>query len=350
MAVDTIAHHELDRVSVGVDTHRDNHVAAVKDGRGRTVATTSVAATPAGYRQLLGWAASFGTVELWGIEGTGSYGAGLSRFLQAAGQPVREVARPDRSTRRNKGKSDTIDAVAAARSVQSGEAQAMAKSGAGSIEAIRCLRVARGSAIKARTKAINTLKALVVTAPAELREQLRALSTPALTATCSRFRPGELTGGQAAIKLAMRCLARRINDLDAEVALLDAELDPLTQAAAPELRALPGVGADVAGQLLVTAGDNPERLRSEESFARLCGVAPLEASSGQTKRHRLNRGGDRQANRVLYVVVLVRLRHDARTRAYMARRIAEGKSKKEVIRCLKRYVAREVFQVLTASA
>lgn len=346
----TIAHQELDRVTVGVDTHLDNHVAVAKDGRGRSVGGTSVEANPAGYRELLAWATTFGEVESWGIEGTGSYGAGLTRFLRGAGQAVVEVSRPDRSTRRHKGKSDPIDAEAAARSAQSNEATAIPKSGTGIIEVIRCLRVARGSAIKARTKAINTLKALVVTAPAPLREQLRVLDTPALITTCGRFRPGEVTDTLAGAKLALRCLARRVTDLDAEVALLDDELDPLTQAAAPTLRALLGVGPDVAGQLLVTAGENPERLHSEASFARLCGVAPLEASSGPRKRHRLNRGGDRQANRALYVIVISRLRHDARTQAYMLRRTTEGKSKKEIIRCLKRYVAREIFEVLTAMA
>jgi transposase len=204
--------------------------------------------------------------------------------------------------------------------------------------------------MKARTKAINTLKALVVTAPDGLREQLRHLRLGELVATCARLRSGEVRSPLAGTKLALRCLARRINDLDEEIAALDAELDPLTELAAPELRAAFGVGPDVAGQLLVTAGDNPERLVSEASFAALCGVSPLEASSGKTVRHRLNPGGDRKANSALYPVVISRLRHDETTQRYMARRTAEGKSKKEVIRCLKRYVAREIFGILTAQA
>jgi transposase len=298
---------------------------------------------------VLAWAQSHGEVDGWAIEGTGSYGAGLARFLRGEGQRVVEAIRPDRSGRRHKGKSDPIDAEAAARSLQAGEALAVPKAGDNLVEAIRCLRVARGSAMKARTQAINAVKSLVVTAPAELREQLRSLDTATLIEACRKLRPGQLTNPLAGAKLSLRCLARRIKALEGEIALLDAELDPLTTAAAPQLRALQGVGPEVAGQLLVTAGDNPERLVSEASFARLCGVAPLEASSGQTVRHRLNRGGDRQANSALYMVVLSRLRHDPRTKEYARRRTTEGKSKKEIIRCLKRYVARELFGILTAN-
>jgi len=349
MAVSTIAHDEQLRVSIGVDTHLDTHVAVAKDGRGRTIGRTDIPATPAGYRQVLGWAQGYGEVEGWAIEGTGSYGAGLSRFLRKEGQRVVEVIRPDRSARRHKGKSDPVDAEAAARALQAEEALAVPKAGDDLVEAIRCLRVARGSAMKARTKAINTAKALVVTAPAELREQLRHLGLDQLIEVCSRLRPGAVTSPLAGTKFSLRCMARRVKALDDEIALLDGELDPLTELAAHELRAALGVGPDVAGQLLVTAGDNPDRLVSEASFAKLCGVAPLEASSGKTVRHRLNPGGDRKANSALYTVVISRLRHDPRTQAYMARRTAEGKSKKEIIRCLKRYVARELFAILTAA-
>lgn len=212
---------------------------------------------------------------------------------------------------------------------------------------IRALRAARSSAIKARTQAINALKALVVSAPVELREQLRSLSAIALVRTCSRLRPGDVTGPLTATKLALRSLAGRYEALEAEIKILDPELVRLTNEVAPALVELFGVGPEAAGTLLVSAGDNPERLRSEAAFAHLCGVSPIEASSGKTVRHRLNRGGDRHANAALYRIVIVRLRYDARTMEYAERRTAEGKSKAEIIRCLKGYVAREVFAVLT---
>lgn len=345
----TIAQLEPVRVTVGVDTHKDAHVAVAKDQLGRHLGENTIPTTPRGYRDLLSWAESHGDVEAWGIEGTGSYGAGLARYLHGADQVVIEINRPDRSARRMKGKSDPIDAEAAARAVLSGEASAVPKSGDDRVEMIRALRAARSSAIKARTQAINAIKALVVSAPAELREQLRALSAIQLVRTCSRLRPGPITDPMAATKLALRSLAGRHEALAAEIKALDPELLRLTDQAAPRLVGLFGVGPDVAGTLLVTAGDNPERLRSEAAFAHLCGVSPIHASSGKTVRHRLNRGGDRKANAALYRIVLVRLRWDAKTKEYAERRTAEGKSKAEIIRCLKRYVAREVFAVLTDS-
>jgi len=349
MAVPTIAQLEPVRVTVGVDTHKDAHVAVAKDHLGRHLGENTIPTTPRGYRDLLSWAESHGEVEAWGVEGTGSYGAGLARFLHGAAQVVIEINRPDRTARHMNGKSDPIDAEAAARAVLSGEASAVPKSGDDQVEMIRALRAARSSAIKARTQAINAIKALVVSAPAELREQLRALSAIQLVRTCSRLRPGAITDPMAATKLALRSLAGRHEALAAEIKELDPELLRLTNEAAPRLVELFGVGPDVAGTLLVTAGDNPERLRSEAAFAHLCGVSPIQASSGKTVRHRLNRGGDRQANAALYRVVLVRLRWDAKTKEYAERRTAEGKSKAEIIRCLKRYVAREVFAVLTDS-
>jgi len=213
------------------------------------------------------------------------------------------------------------------------------------------LRVARSGAVKARSQAINQLKSLLITAPAALREQLRHLSTTTLLATCARLRPTEeLTDPEQATKAALRRLARRHQHLSEEIADADAELTTLVTVAAPQLLALTGVGVEVAGQLLVSAGDNPERLHSESAFAHLCGVAPVPASSGRTHRHRLNRGGDRAANNALYIVVLGRLRYDRRTRAYAERRTQQGLSKREIIRCLKRYVAREMFTALTAGA
>ena len=260
-----------------------------------------------------------------------------------------EVNRPNRQLRRRRGKSDPLDAEAAARAVQAREGS-IPKAGDGQVEMIRSLRVARATAIKARTQAVNALKALLVTAPDDLREQLRGLSTVRLVQTTATLEPGPITTPLAAATLGLRTLAHRYQALSAELAVLDAELDRLTAAAAPKLLARFGIGSDSAGALLVAAGDNPERLRSDAAFSMLCGSSPIEASSGKTRRYRLNRGGDRQANAALYRIVVARLRHDPRTQDYLARRIREGKSKKEAIRCLKRYVAREVFAVLPRGA
>jgi transposase len=333
------------QVTVGVDTHAEVHVAVAKDSFGRRLDATSVATTPAGYAELLGWAQRLGQPDAWGIEGTGSFGAGLTRFLRAHGQVVVEVNRPDRQTRRRRGKSDPLDAEAAARAVQAQQGS-VPKAGDGQVEMIRSLRVARATAMKARTQAINAFKGLLVTAPAELREQLRGLSTVRLVQTAAVLELGPVTTPAAAATLGLRTLARRYQALSAELRVLDAELDRLTRAAAPRLLALFGVGADSAGALLVAAGDNPDRLRSNAAFSMLCGASPIQASSGKTRRHRLNRGGDRQANAALHRIVVARLRHDPQTQDYLVRRIREGKSKKEAIRCLKRYVAREVFAAL----
>ena len=259
-----------------------------------------------------------------------------------------EVNRPDRSARRRRGKSDPVDAEAAARAVLAGQVTAIPKAGDQLVEMVRCLRVARATAIEARTQAANALRALLVTAPAELREQLRALPTGRLADTAARLRPGPILTTTAATKLALRLLGERYQALDRELARVDAELDRLTTQAAPRLRQLCGVGPEIAGALLVAAGDNPGRLRSEAAFAMLCGASPIPASSGKTVRHRLNRGGNRQANTALYRIVVVRLRWHQPTRDYLARRTREGLSKREIIRCLKRYVAREVFAAFQA--
>jgi transposase len=346
MAATMMARQEAARVTIGVDTHLDVHVARAKDSLGRLIGEMSAPTTPQGYRDLLVWARGLGEVAAFGVEGTGSYGAGLSRFLGEQGERVIEVIRPNRQRRRQHGKSDPADADAAASAVLSGDASGVPKSGDGAVEMVRALRIARSTAIKARTQASNALKALIVTAPAELRESLRALSTAQLVRTCSRLRPGELTDAVSATKTALRILARRHEALGAEVKALDAALAPLVATAAPNLLALFGVGPETAGALLVAAGDNPDRLRSEAAFSALCGSSPIEASSGKVRRHRLNRGGDRQANCALYQIVMARLRWHKATQDYMARRIKEGRSKREVIRCLKRYIAREVFIVL----
>ena len=306
--------------------------------------------TREGYGRLVSWAEGFGPVRCAGVEGTSSYGAGLARHLKAAQVPVSEVERPKRRHLRRKGKSDSRDAEVAARAVLAGEAAGVPKSGDGRVEMIRVLRGARRSAVKARTQAANQLRSARVTAPETPRHRLRGLSTKELVAVAARFRfadgPEDV---EAATKLALRSLARRYRRLSEEIAELDARLGRLVAQTAPELTSLPGLGTDHAATLLVVAGDNPGRLGSEASFASLCGVSPVEASSGRVVRHRLNRGGNRDANRALHLICVVRMRVDERTRAYVARRTAEGKSKKEIIRCLKRYVAREVYRVLVPS-
>jgi transposase len=334
------------RVVIGVDTHKDVHVAVALDGLGRRLGETTVPTSAAGYRNLVAWSLSIGEIETFGLEGTGSYGAALSRHLRAGGHQVVEVVRPNRQARRRNGKSDPADAEAAARAVLSGEASGCPKAGDDLVEMIRVLRVARSTAVKARTQAINALKAILVTAPVELRDQLHGLSTTALIAVAARMRPGTQPTTVAANKTALRALASRYQALNAEITALDRQLAELTAEAAPQLTEAFGVGPDVAGALLVAAGDNPDRLHSEAAFAMLCGAAPIEASSGKTVRHRLNRGGDRHANAALYRIVLVRMRFHAPTRAYVERRTTQGLSKPEIIRCLKRYVAREMYTLL----
>jgi transposase len=337
-------------VILGVDTHLDFHVAVAVDHLGRRLGESSVPTTVKGYERLLRWAEGFGPLRCAGVEGTSSYGAGLTRHLRSRGIEVLEVERPKhqrRSSRSNLQKSDPSDAERAARAVLAGEASGVPKSSDGRVEMIRTLRAARRSAMKARTQAANQLQGLRVTAPEELLNRLRGLSTKELVSVAARFR---LAGGPsdvpAATKFALRSVARRYEALSAEIADLDAHLGPLVAQVAPELVALPGIGTDSAATLLIAAGDNPQRLGSEASFANLCGVSPIEASSGKVVRHRLNRGGNREANRALYMTCLARMRRDRRTKEYVARRTAEGKSKREIIRCLKRYLAREVYRVL----
>ncbi|MEU1510531.1 IS110 family transposase, partial [Kitasatospora sp. NPDC005748] len=342
--------HDGPEITGGVDTHGLTHHAAVIDSLGRHLADREFPATIVGYRDLLDWIRSHGVLTAVGVEGTGAYGAELARVLAAAGVTVVDVDRPDRKTRRLKGKSDPIDAYAAATAVASGRATGVPKSRDGVVEAARVLRVGRRSAVKARTQAMNQIRGLLVSAPAVLREQLAGLERGALIRTLARLRPGtDLSTPLAATKAALRCLARRHQALDEEITELDAEIGPLVREAAPDLLALFGVGPETAGQLLASAGDNPERMRSEGAFAHLAGVAPIPASSGRTHRHRLNRGGDRAANNALHTIVLVRMRYDERTRAYVARRTKEGLSKKDITRCLKRFVAREVYRALTST-
>lgn len=336
----------------GVDTHKDTHTAAVIDTAGKVLGSAQFASDAAGYRALLRWLRQFGTLLLIGVEGTGVYGAGLARLLAEQGVAMVEVDRPDRKARRWQGKSDPVDAEAAARAALAKVRTGVPKRRDGRVEALRSLRVARRSAVSQRADAQRQVKALIVTAPEPLRAQLRGLRDRQLLDTCAGLRPDRLSAGDptVATKIALRSLARRHQALTEEIDDLDALLAPLVAEINPDLLAANGVGVDVAGQLLVSAGENADRLTSEAAFAMLCGVAPIPASSGKTTRHRLNRSGDRQANAALYRVVLCRMRWDSRTRDYVARRTTQGLSKPEIIRCLKRYIARELFTLINPPA
>ena len=295
------------------------------------------------------WLDPLGALSQVGVEGTGIFGAGLCRFLVGRGVAVIEVERPYRRTRRQQGKSDPIDAEAAARAVLAGTATASPKNRDGIVESIRVLRTTRSGAVRSRTAAINALHALVITAPDGLRCLLEPFGPAALVKTCTRFRPDTTRPAEVcqATKLAMRELARRVERFDSEIRDLDRVLVPLVRTAAPNTIALLGIGPDHAAQFLITAGGNPARLRSEAAFAHLCGASPIPASSGRTQRHRLHRGGDRSANRALHLAIVVRLRYCERTRAYVQRRTRDGLSKPEIIRCLKRYLAREIFHTIS---
>ena len=336
-------------VAVGVDTHGDTHTAAVIDTTGRLLGCAQFPADAGGYAALLAWAVTFGMLLIAAIEGTGAYGAGLARHLRGQGVELLEIDRPDRKSRRFSGKSDPLDAEAAARAALSRVRTGIPKDRTGKVEALRNLRVARRSAVDQRADCMRRIKTLLVTAPDELRDRLRRLPDRELLRVCASLRPDTTRVGEPsqAAKIAVRSLARRHAALSEEITELDAMIEPLVATINPALLALNGVGADVAGQLLVTAGENTDRLHSEAAFAMLCGVAPIPASSGKTHRHRLNRGGDRQANAALYRIVLCRLRWDPRTQTYMRRRTEQGLSKKDIIRCLKRLIAREIYYVIT---
>jgi len=335
----------------GVDAHADTHEAAALDERGALLGTEQFPTTFAGYAALLAWLRGFGSVEIVAVESTGSYAAGLVRYLRGHGVRVLEANQPHAHTRRRRGKSDPIDAEMAARLALAGKATTVPKQTDGIVESIRLLRVARQSAVKSRSAAMVQLRDLTVTAPQELRDQLACRKTiRGKAALCRRLRPstGELGQPAHAAKFALRSIAVRIKALDAEVAVLDRQLEELVSGAAPRTSQLLGISTGHAGRLLVTAGENIDRLRGEAAFAALCGASPVPASSGKTSRHRLNYGGDRQANRTLHLIAVCRLRYCARTRAYARRRTAEGKTKPEIMRCLKRYIAREVYYALRA--
>lgn len=341
---------DLPAIIGGVDTHRDTHTVAAVDERGQELGHATFPTTPDGYTQLTDWLTTRGHVVAVGVEGTSSYGAALTRHLQGAGARVIEVNRPDRGTRRRVGKSDPIDALMAARAVLAGTASTAPKNTTGVIEAIAVLRSGRRSAMKSRTAAINSLRAHIITAPANLRAHLQELPDAQLILTCTRLRPdsARIHEPAHAVKATLRRLARRYQALGEEIGDIDADLAPLVARACPALLEQPGIGVQTAAQLLVTAGGNLDRIRSDASFAALCGVSPIPASSGRTDRHRLNRGGDRQGNHALHQVIINRMAHHQPTRDYIARRTTDGLSKRDAIRCLKRYLARHVRRLIAA--
>jgi transposase len=335
----------------GVDTHAGAHVAAVVDRAGRVLGTRSFPVTAGGYAALLAWMSGRGELAGVGVEGTGSYGAGLARYLAGRQVVVAEVTRPDRQLRRRHGKSDPVDAVAAALAALRGADCGTPKSGTGAAESVRALRAARRGAVKARTQAGNQLRDLVITAPAGVREELEGLATPARVRAAAGFGCADAADPAEGTRAAMASVARRWQHLDAEISRLDTALQDLVRRIAPAaFLAMPGAGPQAAAALIVTAGDNPGRIASESGFAALCGISPVDCSSGKNQRHRLNRGGDRQANSAIWRIVVTRIQHDPRTQAYLDKRTKQGKTRKETIRCLKRYVARETYKKLIRPA
>jgi transposase len=339
---------ETTNVIAGIDTHADTHHVAVINEYGKPIADREFLAVGSGYRKIVEFITSYGPVTAVGVEGTGSYGAEIARALRGEGLCVLEVNRPNRAARRLKGKSDPLDAYQAAHSVLDGRATAIPKAKDGPVECLRILRAGRSSAVKARTAAINQIKGLLVSAPDNLRAKYRGMGGTAMITALQRSRPsGHIADPEYVCLVTLKALATRCQSLAAEVAAADAALREILDTYAPMLCDLPGVGTEVASQLLVTVGDNPDRLGNEAQFAALVGVAPIPASSGKTSRHRLSRGGDRNANRALHQVVLVRMGSCQRTKDYVLKRTAEGKSKRETMRCLKRYAARELYRQIT---
>ena len=334
-------------VFVGIDTHADTHHAAIIDTDGRRLADAGFATSSDGYRRLEEFIISHGRPLRVGIEGTASYGAAISHRLAAAGHRIVEVNRPDRRTRRQHGKSDPVDAYTAADAVRTGRATTPPKLSHGPIEELRLVKLVRDSAVQNQTATMNRIRAVLRTAPADLADQFSGLTTTRLVQTLARLRPDTTTDPTAAAtKKALQVLARRWQHDHADIAVADKDLDTITSQIAPELRALDSVGPQTAAQLLITAGSNPDRLHHETAFARLTGVAPIPASSGKTHRHRLHRGGDRQANHALWRIAFNRTRRHPPTQAYITRRREEHLTDKDIRRCLKRYLVREVLPPL----
>lgn len=341
--------HESGKVVAGVDTHKHLHHVAVLDLTGRVLGSNEFPVSTAGYRDAADWIATFGVIDRVGIELTGSYGAGLTRHFTAAGITVLEVNTTDKATRARRGKSDTIDAIAAASKVLAGMATAVPKDTTSVVESVRMLMVVRDSAVKARTQALNQIKDLLITAPADLREQFTDLTLTAAAKKAVRLRPdsARLADPAHAVRLALKRLGTRIADLTTEITDAERHLHALVQDTVPTLLSRPGIGTLTAAQFLITAGSNIDRITSEAAFAHLCAAAPLPASSGMTNRHRLNRFGDRQANRALHIVIIGRMKHDTETQTYINKKLTEGKTKKDAIRALKRFVARRIYHDLT---
>jgi transposase len=337
-------------IVIGVDTHKHIHVAAVMDSIGGILATLTIATDSGGFRQLLDWATSFGQIIAFGIEGTGSYGAALTSYVRRNGHRVIEVNRPDRRMRRLVGKSDTLDAENAARAVLAGFATAEPKTADGTVEMIRQLKVAHDTAVKGRSAAMVTLKAMLVHAPEQMRKETAPKTQIMLARHLATLRPRELKTPDDSIRHTLRFLARRWQHLDAEAKELETMIENLVTQTAPQLLEPFGIGADTAAEILIVAGDNPERIHSEAAFAKLAGISPIPTGSGMTSgKHRINHGGHRQLNAAIYRVVIGRMRFHEPTIAYVTRRTAEGKSKRDIIRCLKRYVIREVYHLIIAN-
>ncbi len=333
-------------IVVGVDTHADTHTAAICDELGRLITFATFDADLAGYRKLLAWARRRGQITAFGVESTGAYGAGLTRFLTARHVRVIEVNRVNRQHRRRRGKSDPFDAEAAARAVLSGEATAIPRRRVAEVEAVRVLKIARRSAVRAKTHAANQIRDLIVTAPDDIRARLAGLTTEQRVRHIARWRPGTPVDARSATRAALWRLARRWIELHDEARHLDAQMRTLLEPLVPSLLAETGVSTQVAASLVIAVGENPDRLRNEASFAALCGTSPVPASSGRTTRHRLNRGGDRQANAALHIVVLIRTQRCEETRRYLQRRTTDGRTQRETWRCLKRALARRFHHLL----
>nr|WP_026919814.1 IS110 family transposase [Gordonia polyisoprenivorans] len=335
-------------VYAGVDTHKDTHHAGIVDDDGRQISDAEFGTDRAGNEAMLEWLAQWWVHQV-AVEQTGSYGLGLTTVLREHGYTVKELNRPDPTVRATVGKSDPVDAYTAAQAARTGRADITPKDHSGIVESIRMLSTARASAVKARSVALNQIRDLVITAPV-LREKLTGLTTRKMVAVIWSWRPnrGESGDPVQGAKLALRGIAGRVRDLDTEIKAYDTQLNTLTRRAAPRLRARPQVGPMIAAQLLVTVGQCPDRIGSDAQFARLAGIAPIPASSGKTSRMRLHRGGDRHANSAVHLVVIGRLRKHENALAYREKRRAEGMADKDIIRAMKRLVARELFYALKA--
>lgn len=336
-------------VVVGVDTHKHIHVAAVMDSVAGILDTLTIPTDTPGFAKLTAWAHTYGQILVFGIEGTGSYGAGLTSYLRRQGHRVVEAGRPDRRLRRMNGKSDTLDAENAARAALAGMATATPKTADGTVEMLRQLKVVHGTAVKDRSAAMITLKAMLVHADDQLRASTNKMTQIKLARHLSRLRPSDLTTVAGTLRYSLRALAGRWLFLDAQIKEIESKINALVTEYRPALLEQFGIGADTAAEILIVVGNNPERIKSEAAFAKLAGISPIPTGSGQTSgRHRINHGGHRQLNAAIYRTVIVRMQHHEPTKAYVTRRTAEGKSKRDIIRCLKRYVIREVYHLVKA--